>query len=282
LLLAIPLTMDEFYSDCELGSRKEYARLFRAQLASLPMSQVWTRYERIVVTPALHAVRIARSRGALIYTRASVSDWREAVRARQVVSLVAHWRAAGFTAELIRAAPEIVTDMATSPARVASAMRRAVTDTTSSASALATGLNKALRGSLLSPGGQDGAVWVANDPEQRFEKNWQCLRQEFPGWGLPESGMELSDGSLPASSMADAFPGDYTGTQDLRMCHSVILGEAIKRAAPRSRVVMNQRPVRPHTQLALYGAVLEMLATGRYEFAEAVLALNAAVMRRAR
>jgi hypothetical protein len=283
LLIAIPLRESEFYDDCEVASGKEYARIFRAQLSALPIEQVWEKYERVVARPVTEAVGAARARGVLTHTRASVGVWRNVVEERSVVSLVAHWKAAGFTSDVIGATPNLLNDLADATGPAGRAMQLAVTAYGGvSSGATAHVLNDCLRAALLESNESRSVMVVANDPEQCLDRNWTHVMAEFPHWRLQESGMELADVRASATSMATAFRQEYTGTQDLRMCHSVMLGEAIKRAAPRSRVVMNQRPVRPLAQLALYGGILELLATGRYDFAAAALALHSAVMRRAR
>jgi hypothetical protein len=64
------------------------------------------------------------------------------------------------------------------------------------------------------------------------------------------------------------------------MCHSVLLGEQIKRAVPHIRVMMNQRAATPAVQLLFYQQTIALLETRRYDFAGAVSTLRNALLER--
>jgi hypothetical protein len=284
LLFAIPLTKQEFLLDSHENSGKEYAQLFRNQLMGFSEENVWDRYESAVAQPAHSVMEFAKMRGVFTSDRTTAEIWQTAVRNKQVVSLVAHWRSAGFSARIIEQVPNVVAEinLAQGPAgRTMSNALSAVGADVESPQTLAKLLNDSLRHApVTQEESQGGVIWVANDPDQILDRNFEIVRAEFPHWPLQTVGMELADGVCSVTDMMGTFSSEYDGTQDLRMCHSVILGEAIKRVAPRSRVVMNQRAVRPSVQLPLYKEIVQMLETRHYDFAGAVMALHKAILKR--
>lgn len=94
------------------------------------------------------------------------------------------------------------------------------------------------------------------------------------------TGVELADAVHRPAAIVATLPTGCDSTFDLRMCHSFVLGEALKRAAPKCHVVMNERAVTPSIQLPLYGGIIKLLATGRYDFGGAVYALTNELRRR--
>jgi len=283
-LFAFPLTKREFFADSKDDSGKEYARLFRTQLAGFSDEEVWARYENVVLEPATSVMEFAAAHGVLTRSRATAEVWRDTVREKQVVSLVAHWHAAGFSSEMIKNLPGVMSDIKAAQGPAGRAMNQALAVkriNVADAEDLAIILNEFLCSTLIIPDRpQPGLEWVTNDPEQILVRNFDVVRMEFTHWQLRPAGMELADGIYSVAEMVSTFSSEYNGTLDLRMCHSVILGEAIKRAAPRCRIVMNQYPIRPLVQLPLYKLVLGMLEKGNYDFAGAVMALHKAIMER--
>ena len=285
LLIGIPLTKQEFLNESQPCSRLDYARSFREQLTGLSDSDLWARYESVVVEPAVSAMDFARASGVLVTARTSLDAWKAAVSSRTVVSLVAHWHPAGFTASIIQRIPGLVDDVRQSQGAAAQRLAQALCTETSvtldQPQVLADVLNASLRHSLVVPEEwEEGVTWVANDQEQVLHRNFESVATEFSQWQLTPPGMELSDGIHSANDIVSRVPDQCTATFDLRMCHSVILGEALKRAAPLSRIVMNARLVRPSVQLPLYKGVLMLLETGRYDFSGAVAKLHTEVVRR--
>jgi hypothetical protein len=285
LLFAIPLTKEEFFEDSRSSSNKQYARLFRMRLAGLSDEDVWARYKTAVVQPAVSVQSFIQTRGVFTAGRATAEVWHTTLRHRPVVSLVAHWHGAGFTVDMLERVPELIQEIKAAKGPAGRAMARALIAAApshlGSLDTLTRVLNAALRATAVIPEElQAGDVWVENDPDQILDRNFEVLRTEFPHWELQPAGMELADGIYPVTEMVSTFSHCYEGTLDLRMCHSIILGEAIKRAAPQARLVMNRRPVTPSVQLPLYQEVVQMLETKRYDFAGAVTSLQNALMER--
>lgn len=289
LAFAIPLRRAEFFAQLtSAGADREYVRLFRGQLGALSEDALWRQYDDRVAGPALQAARAIAQRGGRVIEQTTRSILRDALKQHPVVAVMAHWRVGKFAFGSSDEARAVLTQIeaGTRPvcrALAAVAPRSDSINGSDSLARVAAGLNESLRHRLIvSSDAPADDRWLSNDPDQLQDWNVSALREDFPHWPLVQAGMELADGVHPVNAIVDLVDPDYEGTLDLRMCHSVILGEAIKRAAPRARIVMNQRELTPSIQLPLYAQAVQMLETGQYDFSGAVAALHQALIKRLR
>jgi hypothetical protein len=282
LVLGIPLTRGEFAAGLSPGSDREYARTFCGRLASIELA--WERYEEAVARPALEVAETAAGLGVGVYRSGSLDDLRRAVSQRGVVSVVAHWRQAGFTSSLIALTPAIGSALRDCGCEACSLLRSELflrgLAPESDPGASAPELNRILESKLIIPNPlSDGVIWLAS-AEPTLHRNWAVLQERHPEWCLRSAGMELADGVYPASSITQLFRPDPGITLDLRMCYSTLLGEEVKRVARRTTVMMNRRPATPAIQLPLYAQTVAMLSSGCYDYIAAAATLRNAVARR--
>jgi hypothetical protein len=76
----------------------------------------------------------------------------------------------------------------------------------------------------------------------------------------PATGIELAGGMISAAQLIAAFPSNYEGFVDLRMCNSIAVGAALRRAQPGAQIAVSKRKVRPDLSLALLKAALGLLS----------------------
>lgn len=72
----------------------------------------------------------------------------------------------------------------------------------------------------------------------------------------PAAGIELAGRMITARELSSAFPADYDGFVDLRMCNSISAGAALRRARPRMRVAVSKRQARMEAALILLKTAL--------------------------
>lgn len=79
----------------------------------------------------------------------------------------------------------------------------------------------------------------------------------------PARGIELSGTMVTAAQFIAAFPPEHAGMVDLRMCRSISLGTALRRARPHMRIAVSQRPAHIEAGLILTKTALLYLEQQR-------------------
>jgi hypothetical protein len=69
-------------------------------------------------------------------------------------------------------------------------------------------------------------------------------------------GIELTDGMISAQEFIEAIPLDYSGLIDLRMCNSISLGAAIRRARQGLRAAVGKQKTYPDCAVVIYKTAL--------------------------
>jgi hypothetical protein len=83
-------------------------------------------------------------------------------------------------------------------------------------------------------------------------------------------GIQFATGFIPVRDVVECIPPGYTGTLDLTVCFSVRLLDAVKQRAPACTVIGNRKRAGLSTRLAIYHQTMRLLATGRFNFADAM------------
>jgi hypothetical protein len=96
LLLAVPLRRSEFLADLAAGT--DFLAHFVARQRSRDIDVLWATYDASAAMAYASAER-ARRRGVTVRRRAVLADFARCLHEFQVVTLVAHWRAAGLAVE---------------------------------------------------------------------------------------------------------------------------------------------------------------------------------------
>lgn len=100
--------------------------------------------------------------------------------------------------------------------------------------------------------------------------HWAQLSDE--GW------VEFSDGGATCQELINELPRNYAGTLDLAICNSILCGQNIKRARPRSSVIMHRDESSIGPRVALYGELLRVLASEPTTYTGAWTRVNLAAM----
>lgn len=114
----------------------------------------------------------------------------------------------------------------------------------------------------------DAAIAVLGDELSRAargERPWltrMLLEEGFPGVFRPAPVVELSDGFITLEELAALVPTDHECVIDLALCHSLHVGEALKRRRPGVLVVVSERRVAAVAVTARVGCVFRELAAG--------------------
>ena len=278
LLFGIPLTRAEFAADLSSTADREYARIFSGRLASIDLA--WNRYAEAVAQPAVDAAEIAEKLGARVFRSASLREFLCAL-ALPVVTLVAHWRGAGFSSAFLASTPAIASSIRVCECDACCFLRSGLAlrglEPEGDPAAVAGEINRILQSALIVPDSPvEGATWLVSGGPA-LHRNWNVLQERHPEWHLRPAGMELAGGICPSSNLTELFRPDPGVTLDLRMCTSSILGEEVKRVARRTTVMMSRRPVTPAIQFPLYARTICMLASGNYDYITAATMLRDAV-----
>jgi hypothetical protein len=94
--------------------------------------------------------------------------------------------------------------------------------------------------------------------------------------------VEFADGLHPMDELLAAIPADHGGTLDLTVCNSLELVRAIKTRCPRCTVISNKREARLDYRLAIYRQAVQLLATRRFSYVDALAEVQLAVLQHAR
>jgi hypothetical protein len=93
LVVAIPVTKEEFERDAALGAAKDFAPNIVEQYAG-QISAAWMSYKPFALYLA-EVAKYAQDHGVLVKTAASLADWVACLKSRSVVTLVAHCKETG-------------------------------------------------------------------------------------------------------------------------------------------------------------------------------------------
>jgi hypothetical protein len=75
----------------------------------------------------------------------------------------------------------------------------------------------------------------------------------------PGAGIEMADGMITCERFVEAIPERYDGFMDLRMCNSISVGVAVRRARP-ARIAVGKRKTNVYAALVIYKTALVYMA----------------------
>lgn len=271
MALAIPLDRSTFLADLDATSRREYAKWYRLERGgkAIAAEAAWNLYRKNESEPICAILDAAGALGVEVVRDCTLPQFAALAGRRRVSVLVAHWPLGfirlsdipdpvAFIASVGGSADPIVVALR----NALSAAGRALLDSARPAAEAIGGLVEEINAQLHCVDLCDGIAekhWQLQFAEL-VHHNRQLLDDALAEVLAPAFGLELSDGIHPAESVRDAMPVGYAGRLELIVCHSALLGEAIKRARPRCLIMTNKGPTRPLLRLIVFKQVIDLLA----------------------
>jgi hypothetical protein len=285
LLFGVPLTVEDFADDLAAGPRKDYVAGSFGYAHEPVVSTLWAVYRDIAQLMNGVADEVG-ARGVTIVRRASAADIAHAAGSHAVITIVAHWRDGGvrcWEIEEPRALATLLQNPRDEPSRRLRGMLQQATmamadapETVEWCSHVARDISAALPDMPL-----DDNLWVAatadSEPphaDVRRDVNGAFLRRRLPHMFCGTIGVELRDDIHPAERIAEQLPARWSGTLDLTVCHSILLGELVKRRTPATTVITNRHRASPQVRLNIYRELIRILEDRPGPYAGAMLKLR--------
>jgi len=252
----------------QLGAERAWEEVYEPQLAKV----------------ARRAAERVRDQGASVVENATLTDLREAAARFQVVTLLAHFRSVPVFAEDVidpEGCLRIVAQGASLPARLiqrlvsarAPELLAAAKPPAGAAAMLATIFQLALDGSQESSTRSPGKR-RSNRPASAQKVSRVMLERCFGPHLRQAPCIEMVDGLKTFEQFSTALPPAYSGVLDLSICHSMELGEELKRLRPKCLVVENALATTPGFRLARYALILQRLAIHPMRYTDAVVEVH--------
>ena len=106
LLIAMPLTLDEFESDLKMWpERGEYARSLASNTRCA--SDAWIRFGQAVAELGQDLISLANNIGVAVYPRATLSDINRAASDRKVLIILGHYKGPKLEAADLLVSPAV-------------------------------------------------------------------------------------------------------------------------------------------------------------------------------
>jgi hypothetical protein len=262
LLLGVPVTETGFRSAWEMGS--DYLRDLRAVYPDCTAG--WSAYSAAAQL-AIALCRDCRELGATVVFDATLSALAEHAARFPVVVLMTHMAFPTVEKADLRDSRALFERVQTGE-EIEWELLRSVLPQEADTDDLLDAINR-----LLTDTHRQLSAYPVEDPRDAQA----AARQRHTGYGLlrfdrprldelcsadilaPGLGIELSTGMITAQEFVSAFPLNFDGLLDLRMCNSISAGAALRRARPQARVAVSKRQVRMDASLCLIKATLQCM-----------------------
>jgi hypothetical protein len=279
LLLAIPLDQRTFFARAE-ADPGGFAAAFRAQRRLLSDHAVWEAY-------AAHArlvceiVADVRRHGVTVVTDAALPDFAAAAHEAAVVTLVAHWRSPAFLESDFHET-QALADAWRDPGHPANPLLRngAAGDVPAPPAQIVARLNTVHADAV--PPGRTAAIAHARKlvgREYRLLSSRQALERALGETLAGGAAVEFAAGFSPLADVIGVLDPTCTALFDLTICHSVLLGEEIRRRCRGAVVMMNAEAAAADIRLAMYRQIIRLMVKRGWSYQEAALRLRAAIKR---
>jgi hypothetical protein len=219
--------------------------------------------------------------GVRVVQALDLPGFADLIKEHAVVTLVAHWKGVRFEpwdfTEPMATIACLLNPTSSAQSRFAgrlpedarAALRECRGPSDSVTNTISEQLGKALTAILAS-------LCIEKSPQEELAYRRQ-LEKAFPGI-LTGSAVEFADGLHRVEDVAMIVPETFKGILDLTVCNSVVLGNLI-RARVSCLVVVNRQPTPLGFRMRLYRSVMELVATGQFEFVDAVYELRKRLIR---
>jgi hypothetical protein len=264
--MAIPLKVEAFAHDLAAAVDKDFAKHFvRMNTPSRPVSDNF--YElafKAVADGMERACSAVEKRGVKVARCLTLLDLPGLFAQAKVVTIFAHWRFVSIREDDI-IDPEAILKQLRSPDEEVhrlvreEALRRQFDLFESDRACLATLLNDiaaAANATYLHSREHDDVFEVMPGEAILHRVTFESA---FEGSIRPGRCIELFDGMHTVWEFIEAIPSAFEGLLDLTVCHSMVLGRAVKKMRPRCVVALSRRPVDLRVKIALYEIAVRMI-----------------------
>jgi hypothetical protein len=272
LLVTVPTTWEEFSADYSSGT--DFVAGYTRQSGGLTVKAGWEAYQPYA-SLARHVMTSVRKLGVALFERATLAELHRAVAAYPVTTLVAHWRSARFRPSDIADAARIRAYLTKAGARVESA------DGSDRPEALCAALNSLLDEGVAAAG-DDAPMGHGGLTAQQFRwhEKRALIEAALPGSFRGGAAVEFAAAFHTIAEITAGIAPSYSGTLDLTVCQSVLLGEMVRRKCPNSLVLTSAETTSMDFRFAVYHQVIEILARSSRPFEDAVIDVRKALVRR--
>lgn len=262
LALGLPLDRDSFIDGLSATSNRDFPKWYassRGGSAREPASLwhgFWEREGRAIDT----AARDVAGWGVEVVRDCKLRDFADLLARKTVVVVVGHWRTPFMRdpfdghklLEMMRAtnAPALVR------LRQVLAHPRTPSPRDDPAQDLRIRFREALRRvDLAAPDGHLDPNWESR-ADYLTNANVDLLEPELGTWPWSPRGLDLELGPHTASTIVRVLPQRFAGLIELAVCYSAYLGDCIKQARPRCRVIASKHEVSLLFRVALFREVI--------------------------
>jgi hypothetical protein len=285
LLFGVPLTFDDFKADLAAGPERDYVAGSFGYADEPVVPTLWALYSDVAKFMNTVADEVS-ALGVNVVRRANHDDIGRAAQSYAVVTIVAHWRDGGVRAWEIGESSALARLLQSPVDELARRLRGMLQPSTIAMfdaveerewrRAVAHDISLRLPDVPLA---DDLWFTASNDSKPpsadiRRDINGALLRHRLRQFFRGAIGVELRDGIDSAERVAARLPPKWSGTLDLTVCHSVLLGEVVKRKFPASTVVTNLQRASPQVRLTIYRELIGILHEQRYPYDKALLQLR--------
>lgn len=264
--MAIPLEVDAFMRDLDPAVDKDFAKHFvRENTPRKPVSdEFYQQAFRTVAEGIERACADVEKRGVTVARCLMLSDLTGLFDRAKVVTIFAHWRFVSIREDDI-IDPEAILKQLRSPDEEVhrlvreEALRRQFDLFESDRARLATLLNDIAAAA-------NATYLHSREPDDVFEVrpgeailHRVTFESAFEGSIRPGRCIELFDGMHTVTEFIEAIPTAFDGVLDLTVCHSMVLGRAVKKKRPRCVVALSRRAVDLRVKVALYEIAVRMI-----------------------
>lgn len=276
LLFGVPLTLEDFRADLQAGREKDYIAGSFGYPERPVASTLWEIYHDSAEFMSGVAADVKRL-GVTVIRQARYEDVADVAKTHAVVTIVGHWRDGAVREWEIDDPRALAARLNVRGDDLASRLRGMLKGQTSGPlddadlldedgwrkwrRAVARDISEKLPDVPLG----DDLWFAATEGSQppaadvRRDINGTFLRRHLGYLFRGTIGVELRDGIYSAADIAARLPARWRGTLDLTVCHSVLLGEVVKRAFPTSTIVANRQRASPELRLAIYRELIRIL-----------------------
>ena len=270
LLVSVPTTREEFFHDCNSGA--DFVETYTRQSRGTTPNDGWEAYQPYA-SLARHVIARAKKYGVTVFERATLDQLHRVLPAYAVTTLVAHWRSARFRPPDIVDCVKVsayLAGLTTDPGN-RSYERKQICSALNSI--LDEGRTAILSNQPMSHGGLSAQQF-------RWYEKRATIEATLPGSLRGGAAVEFCGGFRTISEITGGISPDYSGTLDLTVCQSVLLGELVKRRCQKALVLTTAETTSMDFRFALYHQVIEILARSPRPFEDAVIDVRKAFILR--
>jgi hypothetical protein len=276
LLITIPLTEEDFLSDYNENSEKDFIKGWaKNQIGELKEEELWEIYVSRIRDFVVKIADEIRSLGVEVVFNAGLGDLTTIFLKKKVITLAAHWFSPKLAVTDFYDLNRFVEKLFESEELYAKVLRQVVfsgnrqspvilRSESDDGDSLVNAINQLFsryntKGNIPKPveiNSADGRV----TEEVWIHLNRFALEKTFPDEIKPRCRIEMFDGLYSPSEFQNKIPSHFDGVLDLTVCNSEMVGKTIKQTCPQCLVLTNRFTTELKTRLILYRGIIRLLS----------------------